>query len=170
MLKFLFEQTFREVQLRKDLPGVSAGNLHFTLSPRCQCRVDAGWPWKLQMVALHGWMLARMSPCDLDAFLEGATATVGTCNRLTGSMLLHLWAMAFFKWPECVTQWASVVSDAAGRPGVSAGSLDVQAEFFASKSVELACHCDMDDMPWMHEQISVGLQNVLFGPVFWLDK
>ena len=122
------------------------------------------------MVALHGWMLARMSPCDLDAFLEGATATVGTCNRLTGSMLLHLWAMAFFKLPECVTQWASVVSDAAGRPGVSAGSLDVRAEFFASKSVELACHCDMDDMPWMHEQISVGLQNVLFGPVVWLDK
>ena len=122
------------------------------------------------MVALHGWMLARMSPCDLDAFLEGATATVGTCNRLTGSMLLHLWAMAFLKWPKCVTQWASVVSDAAGRPGVSAGSLDVQAEFFASKSVELACHCDMDDMPWMHEQISVGLQNVLFGPVVWLAK
>ena len=28
----------------------------------------------------------------------------------------------------------------------------------------------MDDMPWMHEQISVGLQNVLFGPVVWLDK
>ena len=97
------------------------------------------------MVALHGWMLARMSPCDLDAFLEGATATVGTCTRLTGSMLLHLWAMAFFKLPECVTQWASVVSDAAGRPGVSAGSLDVQAEFFASKSVELACHCDVED-------------------------
>ena len=96
------------------------------------------------MVALHGWMLARMSPCDLDAFLEGATATVGTCNRLTGSMLLHLWAMAFLKWPKCVTQWASVVSDAAGRPGVSAGSLDVQAEFFASRSVELACHCDME--------------------------
>ena len=107
--------------------------------------LDAGWPWKLQMVALHGWMLARMSPCDLDAFLEGATATVGTCNRLTGSMLLHLWAMAFFKWPECVTQWASVVSDAAGRPGVSAGSLDVRPEFFASKSVELACHCDVED-------------------------
>ena len=101
----------------------------------------------MQMVALHGWMLARMSPCDLDAFLEGATATVGTCNRLTGSMLLHLWAMAFFKWPECVTQWASVVSDAAGQPGVSAGSLDVQAEFFASKSVELACHCDMEKHP-----------------------
>ena len=37
MLKFLFEQTFRGVQLRKDLPGVSAGNPHFTLSPRCQC-------------------------------------------------------------------------------------------------------------------------------------
>ena len=107
--------------------------------------LDAGWPWKLQMVALHGWMLARMSPCDLDAFLEGATATVGTCNRLTGSMLLHLWAMAFLKWPKCVTQWASVVSDAAGRPGVSAGSLDVRAEFFASKSVELACHCDVED-------------------------
>ena len=35
MLKFLFEQTFRGVQLRKDLPGVSAGNPHFTLSPRC---------------------------------------------------------------------------------------------------------------------------------------
>ena len=122
------------------------------------------------MVALHGWMLARMSPCDLDAFLEGATATVGTCNRLTGSMRLHLWAMALLKWPKCMAQWASVASDAAGRPGVSAGSLDVQAEFFASKSVELACHCDMDDMPWMHEQISVGLQNVLFGPVVWLDK
>ena len=122
------------------------------------------------MVALHGWMLARMSPCDLDAFLEGATATVGTCTRLTGSMLLHLWAMALLKWPKCMAQWASVASDAAGRPGVSAGSLDVQAEFFASKSVELACHCDMDDMPWMHEQISVGLQNVLFGPVVWLDK
>ena len=35
MLKLLFEQTFRGVQLRKDLPGVSAGNPHFTLSPRC---------------------------------------------------------------------------------------------------------------------------------------
>ena len=120
-----------------------------------------------------GQLLNWGVPCFwmvLDAFLEGATATVGTCTRLTGSMLLHLWAMAFLKWPKFVTQWASVVSDAAGRPGVSAGSLDVQAEFFASKSVELACHCDMDDMPWMHEQISVGLQNVLLGPVFWLDK
>ena len=37
MLKFLFEQTFRGVQLRVDLPGVSAGNPHITLSPRCQC-------------------------------------------------------------------------------------------------------------------------------------
>ena len=111
-----------------------------------------------------------MCPCDLDALLESAPAIVGTCNRLTGSMLLHLWAMAFLKWPKCVTQWASVVSDAAGRPGVSAGSLDVRAEFFASKSVELVCQCDMDDMWWMHEQISVGLQTVLFGPVFGLPS
>ena len=109
------------------------------------------------MVALHGWMLARMCPCDLDAFLESASAIVGTCNRLTGSILLHLWAIAFLKWPKCVTQWASAVSDAAGQPGVSAGSPDVQAKFYASESVELACHCNMDDMPWMHAQIIVGL-------------
>ena len=71
---------------------------------------------------------------------------------------------------KCVAQWASAVSDAAGQPGVSAGSLDVLSEFYASKSVELACHCDMDDMSWMHQQISVGRQNILFGPVVWLAK
>ena len=31
-----------------------------------------------------------------------------------------------------------------GQPGVSADSLDVQAKFLTSRSVELACHCDME--------------------------
>ena len=32
-----------------------------------------------------------------------------------------------------------------------------------AKAIELVSHCEMDDMQWMSEQISVGLQHVLFG-------
>ena len=134
-------------------------------------KLKQAWPWELQMVAIHGWMLARMCPCDLDAFLAGASAIAGTGNRLTGVVLVHFWALAFLKWPKCVKQWASAVTCVGpGQPGVSAGSPDAQAAYYAAKSVELASHCDMDDMQWMHEQISVGTQRVLFGPVIWLCK
>ena len=129
------------------------------------------WPWELKMVAMHGWMLARMCPCDLEAFLGSASVIVGKGNRLSGVTLVHLWSIAFLKWPKCVKQWASAVTCAGpGQPGVSAGSPDVQAEYYAAKSVELASHCDMDDMQWMHEQISTGQQPVLFGPIIWLGK
>ena len=59
------------------------------------------------MVALHGWMLARMCPCDLDAFLESAPAIVGACSRLTGSIILPV--------GERVSQVA-IVRDAVGHP------------------------------------------------------
>ena len=128
------------------------------------------WPWELQMVAIHGWMLARMCPCDMEALLVSAPDIVGQACRLTGAMLLHLWAIAFLKWPKCVSQWASICSGGVGQPGVSAGNLDVQAEHYAAKAIEFVSHCEMDDMQWMHQQISVRLQHVLFGPVMWLSK
>ena len=28
----------------------------------------------------------------------------------------------------------------------------------------------MDDMQWVHAQVSIGFQSVLFGPVVWLAK
>ena len=86
------------------------------------------WPWELKMVAMHGWMLARMCPCDLKAFLGSASVIVGKGNILSGVTLVHLWSIASLKWPKCVTQWASAVTCAGpGQPGVSAGSPDVQA-------------------------------------------
>ena len=130
------------------------------------------WKWELQMVALHGWMLARMSPCDVVAFSAGAVRVLGDrvaeCVRLRGMDLVHLWAIGFLKWPKCVDIWASVVS--AGVPGISAGTPASVAKWYAEQSVELARQCDLDEMTWMHEQISIGNQNVLFGPVVWLAK
>ncbi|NBU65619.1 MAG: hypothetical protein EBS29_14120 [Chloroflexia bacterium] len=70
----------------------------FTLNP--------DWPWELQMVAIHGWMLSHMCPCDLDAFLATAPRIVGQGSRLNGRALLHLWAAAFLKWPKAVGIWA----------------------------------------------------------------
>ena len=130
------------------------------------------WRWELRMVALHGWMLARMSPCDLVAFLAGAGRVVRDCASarvcLCGMDLVHLWAIAFLKWPKCVDIWASVV--AAGTPGVSAGTPISLSTWYATQAVELARQCDLEEMTWMHEQISTGNQNVLFGPVVWLAK
>ena len=132
----------------------------FTLDPR--------WPWPLQMVAIDGWMLPHMCPCDMEAFLSCAPRIVGQGGCLNVRALLHIWAAAILKWPNAVHIWASMVAD--GMPGVSAGSPDSIATGYAEMSVELARQCDSDDMAWMHEQITTGSQQVLFGLAVWLSK
>ena len=51
-------------------------------------RVDKSWPWPLQMCAVHGWMLVRMAPCDLDAFDAAASEIVTQRAGLDGQVAL----------------------------------------------------------------------------------
>ena len=51
-------------------------------------RVDKSWPWPLQMCAVHGWMLERMAPCDLDAFYAAASEIVTQPAGLDGQVAL----------------------------------------------------------------------------------
>jgi hypothetical protein len=130
--------------------------------------LDWQWPRPLRMVAIHGWMLSHMCPCDCEAFLSCAPRLVGPGGCLNGRALLHLWVAAFLKWPKAIRIWASMVAD--GVPGVSVGSPESIAGGYAKMSLELARQCDSDDMAWVHKQITTGRHRALFGLPIWLSK
>ena len=151
------------VKLQRDLKEGESINAYgqFTLDPE--------WSWPLQMVAIHGWTLSGMCPCDLKAFIETADKLGGHRTKVDGHFVLQLWAAAFLQWPRAVAAWADVVM---GMPGIFTGvpGSGDKASHYASAALTVASECDSDDMPWMHDQISTGNTNVLFGPVVWLAK
>ena len=122
---------------------------------------DPAWSWELKMVAHHGWMLAMMCPSDVTAFVQAADDLVGSSEVLSGHSMLQLWACAFLKWPHAVDGWARAI----GRSGMV-----LSAAEYAAASVLMAQDVDTEDQTWMHEQLSTGVSNVIFGPVAMLSK
>ena len=62
-------------------------------------RMGKSWPWPLQMCAVHGWMLVRMAPCDLDAFYAAASEIVTQPAGLDGQVAPT--GLAFFLFCIC---------------------------------------------------------------------
>jgi hypothetical protein len=113
------------------------------------------------MVAHHGWMLAMMRPSDVTAFVQAADDLVDNYGVLSGHSLLQLWACAFLKWPLAIEGWTRAMC----RSGVVRSAAE-----YAAASVLMAQDIDTEVQTWMHEQISTGVSNVIFGPVAMLSK
>jgi serine/threonine protein kinase len=122
---------------------------------------DPAWSWELKMVAHHGWMLAMMCPSDVTAFVQAADDLVDNSGVLSGHCLLQLWTCAFLKWPHAIDGWTRAVC----RSGVVRSAAE-----YAAASVMMAKDIDTEHQTWMHEQISTGVSNVIFGPVAMLSK
>jgi len=117
------------------------------------------WDWELRIVARHGWVLMEMSPCDYTAYRRFAPTLVDVAaSEVTGVDLLHLWSIAYLKWPPAVEFWAGRVRQSARR----------LAAFYHEQSVALARHLHDKRFAWMHQQISAGRQPHLLGAQRWL--
>ena len=142
-------------------------------SPTGICPLPKKWStWELRTTAERATLLRDLEPCDVTEFYKFALPLLASLEgtMLRGHDLLHLWAVAYMKWPIAIDAWKSHFSS----PGVTAGLSSSALAHATTKSYVDGCSKVANaiagvDLPYMHEMICRKSMAHTMGAQMWLQ-